>query len=253
MAHQLKKNVFALTLLQVGNYLVPIAILPYLTRVLGVNGFGRIGFAAAFTMYFVLIVEWGFNLSSTRDVSVLRADKVARSAVFWETVAARLLLLLGSSMVLLALIGWVSKLGEQSMLLWWGMLQVLAVVFSTSFYYQGIERMGRMALINLGIRLLSIPLIFYVVSGPEDVIVAFAIQASCFLLASLVNLWLLLSTRQVCWVTPRWPAYAGNFMPVFPCFYHLLAQVFITIRMQSFWGSWHQRLLWGILSQVLRW
>ena len=84
MAHQLKKNVFALTLLQVGNYLVPIAILPYLTRVLGVDGFGRIGFAAAFTMYFVLIVEWGFNLSSTRDVSVLRADKVARSGKRWR-------------------------------------------------------------------------------------------------------------------------------------------------------------------------
>ena len=218
MAHQLKKNVFALTLLQVGNYLVPIAILPYLTRVLGVDGFGRIGFAAAFTMYFVLVVEWGFNLSSTRDVSVLRADKVARSTVFWETMAARLLLLLASSIVLLALIGWVSKLAEQSMLLWWGMLQVLAVVLSTSFYYQGIERMGRMALINLGIRLLSIPLIFVAVSGPADVMVAFAIQASCFLLASLVNLLLLLSTRQVCWVMPSLAGVCRKIYAGFPLF-----------------------------------
>lgn len=200
MSDRLKNNVIALTLLQIGNYLVPVAILPYLTRVLGVEGFGRIGFATAFTMYFVLLVEWGFNLTSTRDISVLRADKHALSTVFWETIAARLMLLLISAMALLILIVAVPQLGEQSTLLWLGMLQVLATVFSTAFFYQGIEKMGRMAIVNLAIRLLSIPLIFYIVSGPEDVVVAFATQTGCFLLASLVNLIMLSSARHVCWV-----------------------------------------------------
>lgn len=202
MTDKLKHNVIALTMLQMGNYLVPVAILPYLTRVLGVDGFGRIGFATAFTMYFVLLVEWGFNLSSTRDVSVLRGDKQARSVVFWETIAARLMLLLVSVLALLILVYVVPKLGEKSTLLWLGMLQVLATSLSTAFFYQGIEKMGWMAMVNLSIRLLSIPLIFLMVSSPDDVIVAFAIQTGCFLLASLTNLIMLSKARYIGWTCP---------------------------------------------------
>lgn len=198
----LKKNLIALTLLQIGNYLVPLAIFPYLTRVLGVDGFGRIGFATAFTMYFVLLVEWGFNLSSTRDVSVRRADKDARSRVFWETFAARCLLFVVSLIALFVLINLVARLYEQSSLLWLGLLQILATTFSTAFYYQGIEQMSRMAQINLAIRFLSIPLIFVIVTEPDDAVLAFAIQTGCILLASVVNLWLLLTSDQLCWIKP---------------------------------------------------
>jgi PST family polysaccharide transporter len=202
MKNQLKNNLIALTLLQIGNYLVPLAVFPYLTRVLGVDGFGRIGFATAFTMYFVLIVEWGFNLSSTRDVSVSRADKDARSKIFWETLAARWILLAISLIALVVLVNLVARLNNQSLLLWLGTLQILATTLSTAFYYQGIEQISRMAQINLVIRFLSIPLIFVMVSEPDDVVLAFAIQTGCFLLASVVNLLMLLMSDQICWIKP---------------------------------------------------
>lgn len=219
MPHQqLKRNVISLTLLQVGNYLVPLALLPYLTRVLGVDGFGRFGFATAFTMYFVLVVEWGFNLSSTRDVSVMRADKLERSTIFWETIAARVLLLMFSAAGLLILIGAVPQLAGQSALLALGLLQVLAVTFSTAFYYQGIECMGRMALINLGIRLFSIPLIFYFVAEASDVGLAFGIQAGSFLLASLLNLFMLLGSGQIAWRCPSLSGVGQKLSAGFPLF-----------------------------------
>lgn len=202
MDQQLKKNVISLTFLQIGNYLAPLIVLPYLTRVLGVDGFGQIGFATAFTMYFVLFVEWGFNLSATRDVSIKRADKSARSAVFWETTAARLFLTIISVSVLIFLMNVVPKLGEQSVLLWFGMLQVMASSLSSAFYYQGVEKMGAMSLINMGIRLCSIPLIIIGVTQPSEVVLAFGIQTGCFFVASLVNLLLLLRSNEISWMVP---------------------------------------------------
>lgn len=203
MDQQLKKNTVSLTLLQIGQYVVPLIILPYLTRVLGAEGFGQFGFAVAFTMYFVLVVEWGFNLSATRDVSVNRSDRTARSVIFWETLAARAGLTLVSMLAILLLVLLVPKLNGFSTLIWLGVMQVLAATLSTAFYYQGIEKMGVMALINLGIRLLSIPLMVVFVREPDQVGLAFAIQAACFLAASLVNLALLLRSGEIVWVCPR--------------------------------------------------
>ena len=218
MDQQLKKNTFSLTLLQFGQYFVPLIILPYLTRVLGLEGFGRFGFATALTMYLVLVVEWGFNLSSTRDVSINRMDKQARSVVFWNTVIARILLTFSTSFLLLVLVSTVPKLGSQAGLLWLGMLQVLAACLSSAFYYQGIERMGRMALINLGIRLLSIPLILLFVRHEDQVALAFGIQALCFLLASLMNLLLLLRQGEIVWLRPQWLGVKKVLSAGFPLF-----------------------------------
>lgn len=204
MDQQLKKNALSLTMLQVGQYLVPLVVLPYLTRVLGAEGFGLVGFATAFTVYFVLLVEWGFNLASTREVSVHRHDKAARSIVFWETFFARWMLTAVSIVMIWLLTAWVPRLHELSTLLWIGLLQILSATLSTTFYYQGIEKMRAMAIINLGMRALSIPLIVLFVRHADQVDLAFAIQAGCFLLGSLVNLVLLMRSGEIVWLWPGW-------------------------------------------------
>ena len=206
MDQQLKRNALSLTLLQIGQYLVPLFILPYLTRVLGAEGFGLVGFATAFTVYFVLVVEWGFNLASTREVSLRRSDKAARSTVFWETLVARWMLTVACAVMIGLLTLWVPRLNELSNLLWFGVLQILSATLSTAFYYQGIEKMRAMALINLGVRALSIPLIVIFVRHADQVVLAFAIQAGCFLLASLVNLLLLFRSGEIEWMWPGWRA-----------------------------------------------
>ena len=218
MDQQLRKNAISLTLLQLGQYFVPLIILPYLSRVLGVEGFGQFGFATALTMYLVLIVDWGFNLSSTRDVSINRLDKHARLGVFWNTVSARFLLTIFVGFFLLVLLSNIPELSSLSALLWLGMLQVLAACLSSAFYYQGIERMGRMALINLSIRFLSIPLILMFVQREDQVALAFGIQTVCFLFASLVNLVLLLIQAEIVWHKPHWLGVKKTLSESFPLF-----------------------------------
>lgn len=218
MDQQLKKNTVSLTLLQVGQYFVPLMILPYLTRVLGVEGFGQFGFAVAITMYLVLVVDWGFNLLSTREVSINRLGKQARSMVFWQTVTARLLLTISIFILLMVLLSTITKLSTLSELLWLGMLQVLAACLSSAFYYQGIERMGRMALINVSIRFLSIPLVLLFVRDEDQVALAFGIQTGCFLLASLVNLVLLLREGEIVWLRPQMLGVKKTLSAGFPLF-----------------------------------
>jgi O-antigen/teichoic acid export membrane protein len=56
MAHPILRNMFALSVLQVANMVLPLATLPYLFRVLGPDHFGAYVFAQAVIAYLVLTV-----------------------------------------------------------------------------------------------------------------------------------------------------------------------------------------------------
>lgn len=201
----LRKNFFSLTILQLGNYLVPLLTLPWLTRVLGADGYGKVGFSVAFIGYFILLVDWGFNLSATRQIAVNRTDIEARSRIFWTVLAAKVLILICSALLLAVCIRLIPGLSEQADLLWLAYMAVPGTALMPVFYFQGIERMAGMASLNLMTRLVAAPLVFLLVVDAGDVAWAVSLQAGSILLAGLLNLGLLFRMKQVCWITPRWP------------------------------------------------
>ena len=69
------KNALFLYALTFSNYLIGLLLLPYLSRVLSVEKFGVIGFATSFCLVFQMVVEYGFQLSTTAAISVHRDDK----------------------------------------------------------------------------------------------------------------------------------------------------------------------------------
>ena len=92
------KTVFAnfgyLTLLQIAGYVFPLITMPYLARVIGVDGFGKIAFASVVVVWFQTIADWGFNLSATRDVAQNKKNKEKVSEIFSNVLWARCFLTL---------------------------------------------------------------------------------------------------------------------------------------------------------------
>ena len=59
----LLQNTVMLYLLTFSNYFLSLVVVPYETRVLGVEVFGVLGAATAIMVYFQLVVDFGFLLS----------------------------------------------------------------------------------------------------------------------------------------------------------------------------------------------
>jgi PST family polysaccharide transporter len=57
----------ALSILQVANYLIPLLVLPVISRVLGASLFGSVGYAQNIISYLTLLVNFGFEYSATRN------------------------------------------------------------------------------------------------------------------------------------------------------------------------------------------
>lgn len=78
----LVSNFSYLTLLQVAGYLFPLITIPYLSRVIGTIGIGRVAFGAAVITWFMSISTWGFNFTATREAAHNRDDLKKLSQIF---------------------------------------------------------------------------------------------------------------------------------------------------------------------------
>ena len=74
----LYKNISWQFLLQATRYLFPFLLLPYLTRIFGVDGYSSYIYVVSFVVFVQVFVEFGFNMSATRYIvkATNKSDKI---------------------------------------------------------------------------------------------------------------------------------------------------------------------------------
>ena len=81
---QIASNYIALLLIQVTNVILPLITLPYLVRTLGSEKYGLVMIAHSLIIFLTIIADFGFNISATRKVSLLRENKDKLSQYYWN-------------------------------------------------------------------------------------------------------------------------------------------------------------------------
>lgn len=168
------------------NYLVPLLVWPYLMVVLGAEGFGKIGFALALCQFMMLVVDFGFNLTATKQVA-LAAGKQEVSQIAADTMGAKLSLLLGA-MVVVAAVLCIPRFAAYRAVTWVMFPMVAGHVFTMQWLFQGLGKIRVVSVVNCVCRLCILPLTFLMVKGEGDVLPAAAIQAGTYILSGLIML-----------------------------------------------------------------
>jgi O-antigen/teichoic acid export membrane protein len=197
MPPSLRKNIVSLYGVQLAAYVVPLATLPWLTRVLGPAGFGRIAFCNAVISYFVLFADYGFNYSATRAVALHCADRAARSRVFWNTLVAKALLATIGFPMLLLLTALFADFAAERSLLMVTYLTVVGTVLTPTWYFQGTERQTVLSGITIAVRVLSVPVVFLCVRSAQDVQLAATISCGLPVIGGMLCMFFLYRDRQI--------------------------------------------------------
>lgn len=187
---RLISNFFSLSSVEVANYILPLITLPYLVRVLGPEKYGLIAFAQAFAQYFVLLTDYGFNLSATRNISIHRDDKEKVSKIFSSVMAIKVTLMTLSFLIMAALVFAVPKFRSDWLLYFFAFGMVIGNVLFPIWFFQGMERMRFIALLNLLAKFIFVIAIFVFVKVRTDYIYVPLIASLGFITAGILSLWI---------------------------------------------------------------
>jgi len=76
------QNASILLFLQLFSYVVPFLLLPYLSRTLGVDGFGSLATLWVLGAYIQILIDFGFYLWATKECAMLKNDSAALSKLW---------------------------------------------------------------------------------------------------------------------------------------------------------------------------
>ncbi len=216
------KNLLAnfgyLSALQGLNLILPLVTYPYLIRVLGTEVFGSVLFAQAIAAYAAVVVNFGFNITATRDVAVLRNKPNKLHQLVSGVLSIKGLLLLLAFVLLLVLCYTVPAFAEDRALY----LLSFGVCFNEwlfpIWFFQGIEKMKYITFIQLASRVTFVLLIFLFVNQESDYLRVPAFYGLGALLAGIISLYVLLRVQKV---KLNWQSWSylkellANSLPVF--------------------------------------
>jgi len=134
-------NTIMLYILTFSNYIFGFITIPYQTRVLGPEYFGKIGFAMAFVTYFQLILDFGFILSATAEVANNRNDKNKLSSIMTAVVLSKVVLIIVSIVILMIIFMIVPKFKEDALLYILFFIYVAINSMLPDYLYRGLENM----------------------------------------------------------------------------------------------------------------
>ena len=178
-------NMASLFTLQGTNYILPLIIIPYLVRVLGPEKYGLVVFAQAVIQYFVIVTDYGFNMSATRDVALHRNDPDQVNQIISTVILIKFLLALIGAIFLTIMIFTIGNLYHHYTLYLAVYLTVIGSTIFPTWLFQGLERMRELTVLNIVSRLVTTAAIFIVVQKPNDYTVAATLQSVPGILASI--------------------------------------------------------------------
>ena len=186
---RLSDNFIALVILQAINYGLPLLLIPYLIRVLGVEGFGIYSFVLAIMMYGVKMSDYGFELSGTYHVSLNRENKLKKDEIFSSILTIKLLIALAYCFFLIPLIFMVDTLFSYKALLFLSFGLLFGQLLFPLWFFQGIEKMRYIMYLTGFSKLLFFIAVFIFVRVYDDLYILLLLTSISSLLTGIIALY----------------------------------------------------------------
>ena len=187
----LLSNFISLFVLQGANYILPLITFPYLVRVLGSEKFGLVMFAQAFITFFNILVDFGFNLSAVREISLYRDNKKKLTEIFSSVITIKISLILVSLTLLTIIVLSFDKFKDEKILYYLSFLIVIGQALFPVWYFQGIEKMKYITIVNVLSKTFFVFAVFIFIHDEKDYLLVPLFNGLGLIIGGLISLWIL--------------------------------------------------------------
>ncbi|MEN4761976.1 MULTISPECIES: oligosaccharide flippase family protein [unclassified Chryseobacterium] len=180
------KNLFFLIIQNIANYVFPFITFSYLIRTVGFEKFGLITFVNSFFAYIIIIVEYGYIISATKDISVNIGNKLLINKIISIILSVKSILFLGCIALLFFTYPFNNHLQNNLSLYLITIIFAAGQSFNPVWFFQGIQNLKNITITNVIIKTLQTGLIFIFIRKEGDYIILQIINSICTLLVSML-------------------------------------------------------------------
>ena len=199
---QIIENFSYLGFLQFFLLIYPLITYPYLVKVLGRELYGVVLTAQMLTSYASLLIDFGSNYVCAKHVSINRDNPHILSEIVSNVLFVRFLLFIACGFIYLIVTLVIPAYRDH----FW--LFILTYAFTTNdllfpqFFFQGIEKMKFISIINIVTKVLMVFLIFMLIKSAEDVLLVPVIYSIGYVVGGLIALYQIVYKMKIRFVLP---------------------------------------------------
>ena len=212
------ENISYMGALQVFNIIFPLLSYGFLIRILGSELFGLIVFAQSLIGYLILVIDFGFNMSATRQVSMHRDDPEILSEIVSSVFVIKTFLTVISIIIFLLCLNFIPQADNYKLLFILSLWSCFSSLLFAQWYFQGIEQMKYIAVLTLISRSFFFMMIFLVVTGPEDYLLIPLLYGFGALISGVASIFVIFKQHNVKFRFPgfkRLHYYVNDSLPMF--------------------------------------
>ena len=191
MTIELRNKLLAQSLLAISQVALPLLTYPIITRALGAGGLGTVNFVDALVQTFLVLASLGIPLYGIREIAGRKDAVPEQSKTFLEIFLLQLWILI-PAIAGLWLVGTIS--GVQKDFLLTGSIALAGSALGCDWYFQGRNNFLYIALRTVGIRVITIILIWLLIHSDKDALLYYALLTGSVLLTMILNLVLIFPT-----------------------------------------------------------
>lgn len=225
----LKSNVFYNALHTASNYVFPLLVYPYVTRVLGPTNLGQCGFYSSIMHYFILLAMMGIGTIGVREMAMARksGDKKQVSRIFSSVLVLNVLSTLISIAILIVVAFVVPQFRGDIAFMGVVAIQVFFNSFLVEWLYKGLEDFKYITIRTVIVKTLFVISVFVFVRHRDDQLLYFSLGTCMVVMNALINI---VHSRKYVKFSFR----GINFKPFLGSFFILGLYAFLTSMYKSF-------------------
>lgn len=208
----------SLSALQLVGMLLPLITLPYLLRVLGFSNYGIVILAASLVAYFQAITDYSFKITATRDVAVFRNSPQKLNIIYSKVLMVKGIFLIFSFLLLSAIVLLYPPFYEERTVFFLTMPLLLGYSLFPEWFFQGIEKMKYISILNIAIKLFFTICVFVFIKEKADYWLYPLLQSAGFIGAGFVGQYILIKKYKLKFRWLRFKMIKNTIKDNFPIF-----------------------------------
>ena len=205
------ENVLYLGVLQIFSYVFALFVYAYLVQIIGTEKCGLIFFVFSFIQYFIILCDYGFDLSATREIAINRHNKNNLSNIFSSVMVIKTIFLL-LSFFILSVFFLIDRFEKDKMLFLSSFGMVISSALFPVWFFQGMEKMKYIPFFKITSQILFFTFIFIFVKRDSDFVYIPVLSSLCYLFFAILSLYFVFKKFKVKFYIPKYKSIKKQFI-----------------------------------------